>query len=198
MDYEKAFDEVKRQKLFRILQVRNTPNTFLTAIIKICENKEIKLKLDATLTRPIKTNKGVRQSCPFHRFYITYINRFITEWKGEEIRVIKISRHKDIKTHLFADDQVTVTDSEDALQISVETLEKVPSKYGPKISISNTKTMAFKARDPVRNKIVINNNNIIIEQINTFNYPGCSISHYNENYITVPYLLTYTIEQSPS
>jgi hypothetical protein len=92
-------------------------------------------------------------------------------------------------------------DSEDALQISVHTctLESVPSKYGLKISISNTKTMAFKARDPVTNKIVINNNNIIIiKQINTFNYPGCSISHYNEKYITIPYLLTYTIEQSPT
>jgi len=38
--------------------------------------------------------------------------------------------------------------------------------------------MAFKGRDPVRSKIVINNN--IIEQINTFSYSGCSILYQHE------------------
>ena len=96
------------------------------------------------------------------------------------MRVIKISRNKDIKTLLFADDQVIVTDSEDALQISIHTLQTVTSKYGLKISTSNTKTMAFKGRDAVRNKIVINNsnnNNNNNTELNTFNYPGCSISY---------------------
>ena len=65
------------------------------------------------------------------------------------MKVIKISRNKDIRTLLFADDQVTATDSEDALQVSIHTLETVTSKYGLKISTNNTKTMAFKGRDPV-------------------------------------------------
>jgi hypothetical protein len=74
-----------------------------------------------------------------------------------------------------------VTDSEDALQISIHTLETVTSKYGLKILTSNTKNMAFKGREPVRSKTVINNNNNNnnnnIEQINTVIYPGCSISY---------------------
>jgi len=65
------------------------------------------------------------------------------------MKVIKISRNKDIRTLLFADDQVTATDSEDALQVSIHTLETVTSKYGLKISTNNKKTMAFKGRDPV-------------------------------------------------
>jgi hypothetical protein len=39
--------------------------------------------------------------------------------------------------------------------------------------------MTFKGRDPVRSKIVINNN-IKIEQINTYSYQGCSITYQNE------------------
>ena len=35
------------------------------------------------------------------------------------------------------------------------------------------KTVAFKGRRPVRSKAVINYN--IVEQINTLNYPACSI-----------------------
>ena len=44
------------------------------------------------------------------------------------------------------------------------------------------KTMACKGRDTVRNKVVTNNNTI--EKINTFNYPGFSISYQNDKDIT--------------
>jgi len=43
--------------------------------------------------------------------------------------------------------------------------------------------MASKCRDPVRSKIVINNN--IREQINTFISLGCSVSYQKEKDITV-------------
>jgi hypothetical protein len=81
-------------------------------------------------------------------------------------------------------DQVTVVGSEDA-QIFIHKVEKITSKYGLKISTSKMKTMAFKERDPVRSKTVINTN--IIEQINTFSYLDCSISYHNEKDIIVKF-----------
>jgi hypothetical protein len=42
------------------------------------------------------------------------------------------------------------------------------------ISIEKTKIKAFSGKDPVRSKIFINNK--IIEQVNTFNYLGCTLS----------------------
>jgi hypothetical protein len=42
--------------------------------------------------------------------------------------------------------------------------------------------MTFRERDPIRSKIVINNK--IIEQINTFNYLGCSLSYEREKDVT--------------
>jgi hypothetical protein len=66
----------------------------------------------------------------------------------------------------------------------VHKLETVAARCGGRMSTSKTKTMAFKESDPVRSKIVINNN-IIIEQINTFSCPGCLISHQNVQDITV-------------
>jgi len=53
-----------------------------------------------------------------------------------------------------------VVDSEDALPNSIHKLGTVTSKYGLNVSKNKMKTMAFKERDPVRIKIVINNNNI--------------------------------------
>jgi hypothetical protein len=52
-------------------------------------------------------------------------------------------------------------DSEDSLQISVHKLETIAAKCGRRMSSSKTKTMAFNGSDPVRSKIVINNNIII-------------------------------------
>jgi len=49
-----------------------------------------------------------------------------------------------------------VTDSGNTLQISVHKLETFTSKYELKISTSKMKGMAFKERDPVRSKIIIN------------------------------------------
>jgi hypothetical protein len=59
-----------------------------------------------------------------------------------------------------------MADSEDTLQISIHKLETVIFKYALKITTNKTKKMAFKGRDPVRSKTVINNN--IIEPINIF------------------------------
>ena len=86
------------------------------------------------------------------------INRIVAELNGE-VSGIKISKHKDVKTFFFpTDDQLIVADLEDAPLISVHKLETVTSKYGLKFSTSKTKIMAFKGRDPVRSKIVKNNN----------------------------------------
>jgi len=49
-------------------------------------------------------------------------------------------------------------------------LNQIIRKYGLTISVQKTISMAFKGRDPVRTKIVIDNK--IIEQENLFNYLG--------------------------
>jgi hypothetical protein len=46
------------------------------------------------------------------------------------------------------------------------------------ISMQKTKLVAFKGRDPVRGKIVIDNK--IIEQVNSFNYLGTLITYEKE------------------
>lgn len=183
LDYEKAFDEVRRPLLFNILKNKHVPNPLFAAITRIYENNDIKVKLDSKLTKPISINKGVRQGCPLSpTLFNIYINEIISEWKLEDIKGIKILRNKNIQTILYADDQVVIADSEDTLQKSVYKLQLITEKYGLKISSNKTKTMAFKGRDPIRSKIVINNNTI--EQINTFNYLGCSISYQDEKDIT--------------
>lgn len=52
-------DRVRKPLLYSILQGRNIPNLLLTVVIKIYDPKEIKIKLYATLTQPIKVSIGI-------------------------------------------------------------------------------------------------------------------------------------------
>jgi hypothetical protein len=65
-----------------------------------------------------------------------------------------------------------------AVQISIYKLELIASKYGLKFLKIKAKSIAFKERDLVRSKFVINSD--IIDEINTFTYLGCPISYQNE------------------
>ena len=79
---------------------------------------------------------------------------------------------------LFADDQVITADTKDNLQKAAHKLNQVITEYGLTISVQKTKSLAFKGRDPVRTKIVIDIK--IMEQINLFNYLGNMISYEGE------------------
>ena len=71
---------------------------------------------------------------------------------------------------LFADDQVITADTEDNLQKAAHKLNQIITEYGLTVFVQKTKSMAFRGRDPVRIKIVIDNK--IIEEVNSFNYLG--------------------------
>ena len=80
---------------------------------------------------------------------------------------MKLSKNQQLSTLLFADDQVVIADMEDNLQKAAHKLDQIITEYGLTISVQKTKSMAFKGRDPVRTKIVIDNK--IIEQVKMFN-----------------------------
>ena len=119
----------------------------LRAVVKLYGNGEMKLKIYVKLTEPVKINTGLRQDCQLpptvlkththththtYIYIYIYINQIIIEWKEEEIKGIKISRNKDIKTLWFADDQFIMAGSEDALLISAHELLTVTNEQGLK------------------------------------------------------------------
>ena len=60
------------------------------------------------------------------------------------IKGIKIARNKDLKTFLFAENQVTVADSGDASQIFIHKMETVTSKTDQKFQKSKRKQLILK------------------------------------------------------
>ncbi|KAJ4434368.1 hypothetical protein ANN_22927 [Periplaneta americana] len=83
-----------------------------------------------------------------------------------------------LNTLLYADDQVIISNSEDNLQRGLYTLNEILKDFGMEISAQKSKVMAFLGQDPVRSKII--HNNQCLEQVQNFNYLGCEISYQNE------------------
>jgi len=98
--------------------------------------------------------------------------------KKKVLTGIKLSKNQQLSTLLFADDQVIIAEREDNLQRAAHKLNQIITEYGLTISVQKTKSMAFRGRDEVRTKIVIDNK--IIEQVNSFNYLGNMISYEKE------------------
>jgi CRISPR/Cas system CMR-associated protein Cmr3 (group 5 of RAMP superfamily) len=70
---------------------------------------------------------------------------------------------------------VLPADSEDNLQRAVYKLSNIASKYNLKMYAKKAKVLAFVGMNSLRAKIMINGK--IIEQVNSFNYLGCNLSH---------------------
>ena len=158
-------------------------------MVDIYTQKKILIKFNNKLSKPAEINKGVRQGCPLSpTLFNIYLDEIITKWQKKDITGIKLSKNQQLSTLLSANDQVIIGDTEENLQKAVHKLNQIITEYGLTISVQKTKWMAFKGRDPVRTKTVIDNK--IIEQINSFNYLGNMISYEKNwtlitNYITI-------------
>ena len=107
-----------------------------------------------------------------------YLDEIITKWQKQDITGIKLSKNQQLSTLLFADDQVIIADREDNLQRAAHKLNQIITEYGLTISVQKTKSMAFRGRDPVITKRLIDDK--IIEQVNSFNYLGNMIPYEKE------------------
>ena len=101
-----------------------------------------------------------------------YIDHMIKEWLKSDPKGMRMDRQQEINTVLFADGQAVLAVTEDDLQRAIFQLTIISEAYVTKISADKTKTMAFKGKDALRSKIVIND---IIEQTNAFRYLGNEI-----------------------
>jgi len=102
----------------------------------------------------------------------------ITKWQKQDITGIKLSKKPVTVNTVICRRPRHNSRHRNNLQKAARKLNQIITEYGLTISEQKTKYIAFKGRDPVRTKIVIDN--IIIEQVNSFNYLGNMISYEKE------------------
>jgi len=155
------------------------PDTLLKTIVDIYTQNKILIKLNNKLSKLVEINKGIHQSCPLSpTLFNIYLDEIITKWQNQDITGTKLSKNQQRSKLLFADKQGITADTEGNLQKAAHKLNQTITEYSLTISAQKTKSLAFKGRDPVGTKIVIDNK--IIEQVNLFNCLGNLISYEGE------------------
>ena len=120
----------------------------------------------------VQTNHGVRQGCALSpTLFNIYTGDIIRTWKSSVAPGIPLNINININILLFASDQIIIQSNDDDLQRSINLVDKLSLDYNMKMSITNTKSMAFKGKEPVRTNLVIDNKPI--DQIQHFTYLGC-------------------------
>ena len=91
IDYEKAFDNIKRQIILNILKSRHIPDTLLKAIVDIYTQNKILIKFNNKLSKPVEINKAVRQRCPLSpTLFNIYLEEIVNKWQKQDITGIKL------------------------------------------------------------------------------------------------------------
>jgi hypothetical protein len=98
------------------LKFRHIPDALLKAKVDIYTKNKILIKFNNKLSKWVEINKGVRQGCSLSlTLFNIYLDEIITKWQKQDITGIKLSKKQQLSTLLFADDQVTIADTEDNL-----------------------------------------------------------------------------------
>jgi hypothetical protein len=166
IDYEKAYDNVNRDKLWEVMD-NKIANHLLYTLKCIYRNTKVRIKFIDGISEPVHTNKGVRQGCGLLlALFNIYINAFVQEFKTVIKKGIQLNNRKLVNTVLYADDQILMAKSEDDLQTLAYQLNCIARKFKMTISSTKTKAMATWGNHTQRVKIVINDK--IIEQVTEF------------------------------
>ena len=106
IDYEKAYDNVNRDKLWEMMD-NKIPNYLLNTIKCIYRNTKIRIKFNGGVSEPIQLNKRVREGCGLSPvLFNIYIDKIIQEFKKVIKKGIQLNNRKLVNTILYADDQI--------------------------------------------------------------------------------------------
>jgi hypothetical protein len=150
LGYEKAYDRVNTQNLWKFVENYGVPKNLLNLIQSIYEITTIKIKLDAgKTTEAFEVNQGLRQGCGLSPLlFILHLDKIIKEWKSLKPPGIKIDAHTTLSTVIFADDQVLIAESENDLQRAVFQLQNILKNYNTEISEGKTRSMVVTGKTP--------------------------------------------------
>lgn len=141
IDYKKAFDSIKWDKLWTILAEMGVPKHIIILIKNLYQNSKAVVKIDNHLSKPCDIKKGVRQGCILSpllfNIYGEYVMRITMDnWEGGfTIGGTKISNLR------YADDTTLLASTETELIEIIEKLEDISQQYGLEINHNKTNIM---------------------------------------------------------
>lgn len=173
VDYEKAFDSLDRETLWKLLRHYGVPQKLTNLIKKMYEETTARVLHEGKLTEAFEIKTGVRQGCLLSPFLfllaIDWIMRSTTARGRNGIQWTMMSQLEDLD---FADDLALLSHNHQQMQEKTTKLETVSQQLGLTIHGEKTKIMRLNAgsRDPILLR------GSPLKEVDTFTYLGSVVN----------------------
>ena len=142
VDFEKAFDSVDRESLWKILAHYGIPEKLICLIKKTYKPSTCQVVHNGSLTEPFNILTGVRQGCILSPFlFLLAIDWIMSRTVEGQNRGIQWSLLKQLEDIDFADDITLLSQRHRNMQDKTNSLDANGGKLGMKINIPKTKSM---------------------------------------------------------
>ena len=173
IDFEKAFDSVHRETLWKIMKSYGIPEKLIQMVKIMYEDSVCAVIYGTGTTEWFGVKSGVKQGCNMSGFVflliIDWIMRKTTACNNTGIRWKMTTKLEDLD---FADDIALLSSNKEQMQDKLNLLISYAAKTGLKINTGKTKVMRRNASNS--EAITINGNDI--KDVNDFIYLGATVS----------------------
>jgi len=171
VDFEKAFDRVKHDKMIDILRRTGIDDSDTRIIENLYWGQRAEVKVDDRLTDEIIIRRGVRQGCVLSPLlFNVYSGELIAEAFEELSEGISINGER-VNNIRYADDIILLANTFEGMQTLLEGLVTYGGEYGLNLNSSKTKYMIISKSHHGNQQLVINHS--IIQGVEHITYQGC-------------------------
>ncbi|GFR71049.1 endonuclease-reverse transcriptase [Elysia marginata] len=173
LDYSKAFDRVRHDELYKILNSIDIDGKDLRIVRNLYWDQTAATRIDDEISEYKPTKRGVRQGCvlppDFFNIYSEMILRNIYDLKGIRIGGVNINNLR------YADDTVLFAESESELQAILDVVTDASMEMGLDLNAKKTECITTsKNADPPT--CYLTSNGEKTKQVSSFKYFGYTIS----------------------
>jgi hypothetical protein len=174
IDYAKAFDNVKHEKIIEVLHKIGVDYRDIRTIASLYWGQTAKVKVGSTLTNKIEIKKGVRQGCILSPILFNIYSEEVFKTALEEsTEGIKINGEI-INNIRYADDTVILASSMEELSCLMSKIQKTSAQYGLRLNITKTKWMLVSKTQQPPQQLILDNERI--EHVDSYIYLGTTVN----------------------
>ena len=173
VDLEKAYDNVCREKLWRVLDEYGVKGNLMKAIRSLYARSQACVRVGGKLSEWFSISQGVRQGCVLSPWlFNVFMDRIMREVKDRLQGGVHLTATT-VKILLFADDIVVCTEKKEDMERNLGEMNVVMKKWGMKMHWGKTKVMMV-SRTGEECKISVEGEEV--EEVEKLNYLGVTIS----------------------
>lgn len=174
IDYQKAFDRVKHDKLMSILELVGLDDKDLRIIENIYFNQSAAVKIEDQLTEEIKIERGVRQGCVLSPLLFNVYSEYVMNLSLDDVDEGILINGERLNNIRYADDTIVFADSLEGLQSLITRIANFSKEYGLDFNIKKTKYMVISKNNIPPGQLLVNQQPVI--RVSNYVYLGTNVN----------------------